>query len=76
MTNLKEITRQWLAEHGYSGLYDDFGCGCHIDDLFPCGNPSDQCVAGYAREPDEDEEEMFLFNWRVGPDKPEDDNGR
>jgi hypothetical protein len=47
---IKVIISDYLREHGYDGLYDDYGeCGCEVDDLFPCGNVPEDCRAGYKR---------------------------
>lgn len=35
--NVCEIVKSYLVEHGYDGLASDaFGCGCGLNDLFPC----------------------------------------
>jgi hypothetical protein len=70
---VKEIVRQWLKEHGYDGLYstayDEDGCGCELDDLFPCDGGSFSlcslpcCRAGYRAK----NEEGF---WTTVPEKP------
>jgi len=45
---LKEITKTWLKENGYDGLCDtDTECGCLVEDLMPCGEPSIHCEAGH-----------------------------
>ena len=46
---LREIVKEWLKANGYDGLAGDC-CGCFINDLFPCDNPNENCVAGYSRE--------------------------
>ena len=34
---VKDITKEWLVEKGYEGLYNPQGnCECGLDDLFPC----------------------------------------
>ena len=43
---VKEIVAEYLAANGYGGLHYD-ECGCFDDDLFPCGECSDQCEAAY-----------------------------
>mgnify|MGYP006987954627 CR=1 FL=1 len=48
---LEEIVRDWLSRHGYDGLcYPEEECGCGIDDLMPCSQPSLNCVAGYKED--------------------------
>ena len=44
--NLKEIAKEWLTQHLYHGLFTD-DCGCEVDDLMPCGSPSENCEPGY-----------------------------
>ncbi len=49
--NVKEIIRQYLVEHRFTGLRSDFSdweaCGCELDDLMPCENGVDRCEPGY-----------------------------
>lgn len=45
--NLREIASDWLRCCGFGGLFND-RCACSVDELFPCGNPSPDCRAGYA----------------------------
>ena len=46
--NLVKLVVAWLKENGYDGLYSpDLSCGCDIDDLMPCGEPSSNCGPGY-----------------------------
>ena len=47
MPNLKSIVTEWLKANGYDGLCNDEECGCGIDDLMPCGEPGEHCVAGH-----------------------------
>ena len=46
LRKISDIVRWYLKENGYDGLYYE-ECGCEIDDLFPCGEPSLSCAAGY-----------------------------
>lgn len=50
--SVTEITKRWLANRGYQGLCIDGeeGCGCDIDDLFPCNSSPRNCVGGYRFE--------------------------
>jgi hypothetical protein len=51
-TNLHDIVKAWLTEHGYDGLYNSsIECGCPLDDLMPCDVPGVNCEAGYKQEP-------------------------
>jgi hypothetical protein len=55
MTNpaVKEIVRRWLRAYKYTGLVyrpdkwadPNRSCECFLDDLAPCGSPSDACKA-------------------------------
>lgn len=47
--NLHEIVKTWLKEHGYDGLYNEWECGCSIDDFMPCGEPGEHCMPGYEK---------------------------
>ena len=48
MANLKEIAREYLEISGYDGLWNDMAeCGCELDDLMPCDEPSPNCEPGY-----------------------------
>jgi hypothetical protein len=44
--NLREIAKKWLEDNGYDGLTNEY-CGCELNDLMPCGEPSPNCEAGY-----------------------------
>jgi hypothetical protein len=47
-TTIGGILESYLRENGFDGLaYDD--CGCGIDDLFPCEQPTRDCQAAYRR---------------------------
>lgn len=46
MMNLIELVKAQLQSQGFDGLCSD-SCGCKIDDLMPCGEPSPNCTAGY-----------------------------
>jgi len=66
--NCKEIIKDYLAKHGYDGLYlNDPGCSCGIEDLMPCGEFGDGCHPGYKHPCDCGEG----CDFHVGPDKPE-----
>ena len=45
--NIRGMIIQHLKKNGYDGLYYDGDCGCELDDLFPCGEFSSDCKAGY-----------------------------
>jgi hypothetical protein len=46
--NLKDITKKYLKENGFDGLFNaDGNCACKNDDLMPCGESSNDCTAGY-----------------------------
>jgi hypothetical protein len=45
---LYHIVLQYLKDNGYSGLISTGQeCGCEIDDLMPCEQPSQDCTPGY-----------------------------
>lgn len=46
-TNVRTIVAGWLREHGYDGLVSSGDCGCDLDDLMPCWEPSPYCVPAY-----------------------------
>lgn len=67
--NLLEITKEWLQANGYDGLYSD-DCGCALEDLMPCDNPSLICTAGY-RQICTDKDSDYFGHWITGPEKPQ-----
>ena len=88
---VKEIVKEYLTLHGFTGLFDTNGCGCEIDDLMPCiDNSCDGCEAGYRKvcTPEDYEEcgcgsyEGYAENkWVICEQKPtpptqEDSDGR
>ena len=40
MPNLREVVAAGLKQNGYSGLHDDGDCGCVLEDLMPCDEPT------------------------------------
>lgn len=58
--NVLDIIVTYLKEHGYDGLcYDD--CGCHLDDLCPCGELSLNCEPGYeVKAPESSEYDFYI----------------
>ncbi|RLC38217.1 hypothetical protein DRH27_02825 [Candidatus Falkowbacteria bacterium] len=48
---VKEIVKKYLQDNEYDGLCNT-DCGCTIDDLIPCCENSDDCLAGYKSECD------------------------
>lgn len=77
--NVREILKDWLKTHGYSGLMNfDSECGCDIDDLCPCDEPNiDECEAGYKVYckdcPDKEEcevREEYKCDWCIREKKP------
>lgn len=43
--SVSEIVEEWLQQNNCDGLTDEEGCGCNINELFPCGLPQNYCVA-------------------------------
>ena len=45
---IREMVAAHLAANGFDGLWQCGGeCACEVDDLFPCGEPGEECLAGY-----------------------------
>ncbi len=41
---VRDMVKDWLVCNGYDGLWCDMGsdaCGCGLEDLFPCGEVSE-----------------------------------
>ena len=46
-----EIVKEYLMKNRFDGLYNkEFGCGCPINNLNPCGDFNSNCTAGYQVE--------------------------
>lgn len=44
--NRDEIIKDWLIEHGLNGLVNTYeACACHLSDLVPCLEVSENCRA-------------------------------
>lgn len=49
--NIYDIMRKYLIDNKYTGLFNDDGCGCNLDDFMPCGGECIlNCKAGYAND--------------------------
>ena len=49
---VKQIVEERLRKDGFDGLCGGRacdGCGCILDDLFPCGQDFSECVPGHAK---------------------------
>jgi hypothetical protein len=49
---VKKIVEERLRKDGFDGLCGGRacdGCGCILDDLFPCGQDFSECVPGHAK---------------------------
>ncbi len=45
---VKDMIHQYLVEHGYDGLFNDFGeCACLRGELAPCDQSFVDCEPGY-----------------------------
>ena len=55
--NVAEIIADAIRQYGADGLCTEDGCGCGLDDLFPCGDGphSDCCLARRLIVPDHGE---------------------
>lgn len=49
--NILDAIKYWLTAHGYDGLCNpDQECGCPLDDLVTCGEPSfNECTPAHFR---------------------------
>ncbi len=66
MPTIIELTRAQLKAQGYDGLCNpDAECGCKLDELFPCDEPSMvNCEAGYLGPPPPDKaDECDWYIW-------------
>jgi len=63
---VRDIVAGWLKSQGYDGLCDPGICGCHLDDLMPCGGDFSvpHCVPGYSG-PDLEEDADFAVYPRL-----------
>ncbi len=68
--NVKTILSEYLKQHGYDGLFNaelECGCGCTIDDLFPCEADFSECEPAYKLEcPCENEGEHEACEYNDG----------
>ena len=46
--NISDIVRKYLTDNGFDGLCGA-GCGCHMDDICPCGGEGNflECIPGH-----------------------------
>ena len=45
---VKDMALSYLRGQGFEGLFNsDIECSCDVNDLMPCGQPYDNCEAGY-----------------------------
>ena len=58
-----EIVKEYLETHNYDGLVDGFDgeCGCLKEDLAPCGEMGQGCIAGHKIEG----ETIFDSDWAI-----------
>jgi len=51
MKNIGQIIKDYLIKNGYSGLQSEGSeCGCHINDMAPCGEDCTVCFPGHIVE--------------------------
>ena len=63
LKELHEIVEEWLKQNGFGGLCNaDFECGCRIGDLMPCGEPHEDCCAGYLSKSADDNDFIISLN--------------
>ena len=69
MTDVNNMIKEYLIKNGYDGLYNgDWGCGCTINDLAPCGDNIINCNAGYKLSK-EDAKEMGDYDTFIYSEK-------
>lgn len=67
-TTLQQLVEQALKAGGFDGLWNENGeCACKIGDLFPCGQPSGECRAGYEKPCDCGEHDYHIAPPSEGP---------
>ncbi len=67
---VREILIEWLKEHGYSGLWNEDECGCHIDDFIICnGDGIEDCQPGYKVSTNPETSDSG-FNWKIVSENP------
>ena len=65
--DVPDMVRKWLVANGYDGLWtdaygEDLECGCHVSDLFVCGDVQRGCVAAHAvRDGSADDDDWLMF---------------
>jgi hypothetical protein len=43
-----EIIKDWLRANDFDGLFNGWmECACNLDDMYPCGEPQENCEAGW-----------------------------
>lgn len=43
-----DIIKDYLSKNHYDGLVNcEIECGCGLEDICPCGCPSNDCIPGY-----------------------------
>lgn len=73
MPDLQTLTAAWLRENGYDGLCNGaHECGCGLDDLMPCMEPSHDCEAAYKVPVPEGRQDEGWDEW-YAPEKEGDD---
>ena len=45
-----DVLRDYMKEHGYSGLFSSGECGCDLDELHHCDEDHGACNLGYKYE--------------------------
>jgi hypothetical protein len=63
---IKEIVKEYLKQAGFDGLYLPGECACKIDDLFPCGEITDDCLPGYLSPCDCGEHDWHIDKHKIG----------
>lgn len=67
MPELCDMVKRWLQDNRFDGLcHSDSECGCSLEDLMLCGEPSPECEAAYSAPPPKDSDADTWFS----PTKP------
>ena len=62
MKELGEIVEEYLRSNSYDGLFKPGECACSVDKLMPCGQPYDNCEAGYKSAAENSD-----YDFMIGP---------
>ena len=64
---IREMVRLMLESMGADGLCQAGTCGCEIDDLMPCGEPCNDCMAARVERCPSCGEDVWYSTQNEGP---------